>query len=292
MREDFGVLIISHERANDLITLDTLKKKKYTGKYYIIIDDEDSQIEDYYRNFGEEHIVVFSKEEVMGTFDIMDNFYSKNTEVYARNVSFKIAREKGLKYFVELDEDYLDFLFRWVDYDEEADYKALRGLKCKDIEELFEIYVDFLEKTNVKCISFSQAGDFIGGAYAAHWEQHIIRKSMNSFFFKVPDDPKDDVQFLGRMNDDVNTYVFGGMHGEYWCQLCRVALNQETSQQKKTGLSALYKDLGTYVKSMYTVMLCPTGVKVYTVGLINPRIHHNINWNLTVPKLISDRWKK
>jgi len=291
MRDDFAVLIISHERANDIITIDALKASGYTGKTYIIIDDMDRQKDDYIKNFGEDNVIIFSKAELDGTFDMMDNFDSYGTEVYARNVSFKVARDLGLKYFVELDEDYYNFNYRFESRDENG-VETLRAIYSKHLDDVFEVYIELLETVpKIKCISFAQAGDFIGGV-DSRFKQHILRKSMNSFFFRVPENPKDDVQFLGRMNDDVNTYVHGGIVGEYWCQMCRVMLRQEISQQKTTGLATLYKDFGTYVKSMYTIMLSPSSVKISTLGPSNPRIHHLINWETTVPKLISERYKK
>ena len=115
---------------------------------------------------------------------------------------------------------------------------------------------------------------------------------MNTFFFKVTDDPKEDVWFIGRMNDDVNTYVSGGIHGELWYQIARVNCTQEVTQKKGEGLTEMYKQFGTYNKSFYTVMLSPSSVKVGLLGPSDARFHHSINWNLTVPKLLNEKWKK
>ena len=52
MRTDFAVFILSHGRANRLLTVDALKKCGYTGKYYIILDNEDDSIQTYKNNFG------------------------------------------------------------------------------------------------------------------------------------------------------------------------------------------------------------------------------------------------
>jgi len=41
-------------RANNMKTVKTLEKCGYTGKWYIICDNEDKTIEDYYNNFGRE----------------------------------------------------------------------------------------------------------------------------------------------------------------------------------------------------------------------------------------------
>ena len=55
MRDDFAVFILSHGRADNLITLKTILHCGYTGKYYIIVDNEDESIDRYIEKFGQEH---------------------------------------------------------------------------------------------------------------------------------------------------------------------------------------------------------------------------------------------
>ena len=43
-KEKFAVFILSHGRANDIKTVDTLKKGNYTGKWYVVIDNGDDDI--------------------------------------------------------------------------------------------------------------------------------------------------------------------------------------------------------------------------------------------------------
>ena len=47
MRDDFAVFILSHGRADRVITYDVLRKQGYTGKIYIIIDNLDNQRDEY-----------------------------------------------------------------------------------------------------------------------------------------------------------------------------------------------------------------------------------------------------
>ena len=291
MRDDFAVFILSHGRANSLSTLKTLKKANYTGKYFIFVDDEDDQYDDYVKNCGKEHIVLFSKKAMVGTFDLFDNFEQRNTVNFARNMCFRVAREKGIKYFTEFDDDYSLFTFRYLD-DGEDGLLALRNLHITNIDEVFEAFVDCLEETGIRCLAFAQNGEMMGGAYGNVWLNHVKRKSMNTFFFKVTDNPEEDVWFIGRMNDDVNTYVSGGIHGELWYQIARVNCTQEVTQKKGEGLTEMYRQFGTYNKSFYTVMLSPSSVKVGLLGPSDARFHHSIDWNKTVPKLLNEKWKK
>ena len=63
MRSDFAVFILTHGRADNVATMGALKKGGYTGKWYMIIDDEDETAEQYRKNFGPEHVIMFDKQE-------------------------------------------------------------------------------------------------------------------------------------------------------------------------------------------------------------------------------------
>lgn len=43
-------------------------------------------------------------------------------------------------------------------------------------------------------------------------------------------------------------------------------------------MTELYLDAGTYVKSFYTVMYCPSCVVVSAMGTAHRRLHHHIKW--------------
>jgi hypothetical protein len=57
-------------------------------------------------------------------------------------------------------------------------------------------------------------------------------------------------------------------------------------------LTDIYLDNGTYVKSFYSVISSPQAVKISTMGTTHRRIHHSIDWNFAVPKIISSKFKK
>lgn len=58
MRDDCAIFILSHGRPDKVYTLKTLERTGYSGKWYLILDNEDSTIDQYVANFGKEHIVV------------------------------------------------------------------------------------------------------------------------------------------------------------------------------------------------------------------------------------------
>ena len=116
------------------------------------------------------------------------------------------------------------------------------------------------------------------------------RKAMNSFVCDV-DKP---IRFKGRMNEDVTTYVSQGNKGDLFLTYMELQLTQGNTQQGSGGMTELYKDSGTYMKSFYTVMAAPSCVTVKpfrsTQGTArrNPRLHHKIDWNKAVPKILRE----
>ena len=282
MREDFAVFILTHGRANNMYTYKALKKAGYTGKVIFVLDNEDDTLQDYYTNFGEENCFVFDKKQVAEQIDTMDLSDDRRAIVFARNVCWDIAKKLGYKYFLQLDDDYSNFRGRV------GINGSLRTFYVKDFDKLVDYIVDFLEVSGASTVAMSQIGDFIGGVGSKVFKERLTRKAMNSFFCKV-DRP---IRFYGRMNEDVTSYILNGSRGQLFFTLADVSVDHLGTQSIGGGMTASYKDSGTYVKSFYTVMACPSSVKVYEMGDTHKRIHHVINWEHAVPKIISNKFKK
>lgn len=282
LRKDFAVFILTHGRPNKMLTLDTLKKCNYTGKWYLIVDDEDKTIGEYIEKYGKDKVIVFDKYLASKTFDICDTFSDRRAVVYARNACFTIAEKLGLSYFLQLDDDYTEFRFR-IEKD-----GVLKSIYCRHIDEVFEAMLEFLDVSNCKTVALAQTGDFIGGTGSNVFKKKLPRKAMNSFFCKT----SNKFQFIGRINEDVNTYVNLGCKGELMFTVAECSLDQLATQQNKGGLTDIYLNLGTYVKSFYTVIVNPSCTKIGLMGCSDKRIHHKILWNYCTPKIISEKYKK
>ena len=68
-------------------------------------------------------------------------------------------------------------------------------------------------------------------------------------------------------------------------------IDQPETQSVAGGMSDIYLQLNTYVKSFYPVMLNPSACKVSVFRSKYPRIHHKIYEENAYPKVISDRFK-
>ena len=279
-----AVFILSHGRPDNVITYQTLRKQGYTGKIYIIVDDEDKTLSQYKEKYKGE-VIVFSKADYAQKFDIMDNFGGNKVIVYARNACYDIARKLKLDYFFEYEDDYTQFQYRNVDKD------ILRATNVNNLDAILDAMIECLDGTKANTIAFAQGGDFIGGV-SSFKNNTFKRKAMNSFVFKVNKDPKDDTLFIGRMNDDVNTYLTQGKVGKLFFQVSPINLVQLLTQSNSGGNTEAYKAYGTYVKSFYSVMAAPSCCKIDLMGRTNKRLHHKIKWNHAVPKILDEKFKK
>ena len=281
-KNNFAALILTHGRPDRVITYSTLRRYGYTGKIIIVIDDQDKAMDSYLEKYGED-VAIFSKKEIAKTFDSADNFSNQGTIIYARNASFDIAEKLGYKYFIQLDDDYVKFDFR---FDKALNY---RPKMAYNLDKVFDAFVKLIQKTNIKSICMSQGGDFIGGSESGFADKiKFKRKAMNSFVCSV--DKK--FTFFGRINEDVNTYTRLGNLGDIFLTTNQISLTQKQTQQNSGGMTGVYLTSGTYVKSFYSVMYMPSSVKISRIGNADRRIHHKIKWKNTIPMILRESVKK
>lgn len=164
------MLILSHGRADRVYTIPTLRKGGYTGRIYIVVDNEDEQQDEYIARYGKENVIVFDKLEAMKHSDTMDNYEKHNIVLYARNSCFEIAKRLGLSSFLELDDDYTAFDFRF-----EKSGK-LAAKHCTDLDRLFEAMLDFLYESDSLVVALSQGGDYIGGLNGKYFAKKLSER--------------------------------------------------------------------------------------------------------------------
>lgn len=152
----FAVLILSHGRAKNVVTVKALRQCGYTGEIYIVIDDEDSQELEYKDIYGNS-VIKFSKQTYINKTDSMNPQKPRNVVVYARNATHDIAKSLGLTHFLVLDDDYK--VFEWKIIDGEK----FKGLKFKNFDKVISKILDFLDCSNALTVAMAQGGDFIGG---------------------------------------------------------------------------------------------------------------------------------
>lgn len=282
MRDDFAVFILTHGRPEACKrTIRSLKAARYTGPWYLVLDDEDTTRDAYAERWGEDRILTFNKDEVAEGFDLGDNGGSRGVIVYARNATEKLAQELGVSYYLQLDDDYNYFAHRL------RHGETLAYAYTYRFDEVVDTFIDFLEDTGALTVAFAQGGDFIGGVHGAY-KSPTKRKAMNSFFARTGRP----IGFVGRINEDVNTYVWRGGQGDLFLTVTDFSLEQPNTQGEQGGMTGAYLGSGTYTKSFYTVMWAPSCVKISTIGETSHRLHHQIAWNNAVPKIVPGSCRK
>lgn len=275
--KDFTVFILTHGRPDNVRTLTTLKKRGYTGNWFMIVDNEDKTLDRYIKNFGADKVIVFDKKEIADRTDEGNNFDNRKVIIHARNACFEIAERLCIKYFLQLDDDYTQFAFR---------FENAIGVEpiIKDINRVFDVFLEFYKSTNVKSVAFSQGGDHIGGFSVTKMK----RKCMNSFFCST-DRP---FTFIGSINEDVNTYTTLASRGDLFFTYTSVQLTQVATQKAKGGMTDAYNLSGTYIKSFHSILYHPSSVKISMMNTSNPRLHHLVKWKNTTPMIINPKYKK
>jgi len=287
MREDFCAFILTHGRPNNVVTYRTLQTHGYTGKVFIVIDDEDETGEEYKRIYGDD-VLVFSKDEVGRYTDLFDNSPDRRSITWARNACWDLARQMGYKYFVQLDDDYYVWHYRRLGRGHRLSTSVgeeYHGWSTRSLDAVFDALVRLVETTQVTTIALSQGGDHGAGGLR---KQRFKRKAMNSLVCSV-DKP---IRFRGRLNQAVNTYVSLGHTGSLFFTDMQLQLDQLQTQENAGGLTGYYRDTGTYAKSFYTVMAAPSCTTIRRMGSVNQRLHHHIDWGKAVPLIISQEFKK
>lgn len=284
--DNFVVFILSNRRADRVVTYKTLRNSGYTGRIVIVLDNEDDTVDQYIENFGEETLYIFDKKKVAEYTDVGDCVPNRDNVVYARNACFEIAEELGYEYFFVLDDDYGSFQNRFLS---NGQYYT-RGCTVRSLDKILELVLDYYKSIpNLASIAFAQGGDFIGGKGNSYAQViKLRRKCMNSFICST----KRPFKFIGRINEDVNTYAHLGSKGELFLTLNQMVIGQGVTQSNAGGLSEYYIEHGTYMKSFYTVMYQPSSVIVQSMGIDHKRLHHRIDWNTTCPHIISEDYKK
>ena len=279
--ENFACFILTHGRADRVHTYSVLRNQGYTGRIYLIVDNEDEQIGEYKTRYADE-VIVFDKEQYLNVSDTADTEGTRSIVLPARNACHDIAATLGLDYFLELDDDYTAIFYRYPQGEQ------LKSERFSNLDEVFDSMLDFLDVSGAVTVAFSQGGDLLGGVNNSTFYEGLKRKAMNAFFCRT-DRP---FKFYGRINEDTTMNVVLGSRGKLMFTVMAAQLVQKRTQSNAGGLTDAYLDMGTYRKSFYSVMYCPSAVKISTMGETHKRIHHHIDWNKCVPKIISPKYRK
>lgn len=280
------IFILTHGRAGNVKTLNTLRNQGFNGRIILLLDNTDKQIEEYRKLYKDVEIEIFNKLEIANKIDDyhMDKSNLKSI-IYARNATFYVAKKLGIKYFIQLDDDYTNFNFRF-NSKLEYKYKTIKNIN-KAFNLLLDIFKSMPDRVITLCIA--QGGDFIGGKENKYAKKiSFYRKAMNSFICSTDRF----FEFKGRINEDVNIYTRENFLGNLLFTFNFFSLQQMQTQQNGGGMTDIYLDKGTYVKSFYSIISMPSAVTIKEMGSSYKRLHHSISWDNVTPLILREDIKK
>lgn len=277
-RNNFAVFILSHGRADTMTTLSAILKAGYLGDYYIIVDDLDKQKDRYIEKYGAAHVIVFDKNAWMEKTDTITKTGENRSPVFARNACYEIAKNLGLDYFTEFDDDLHSFSFRYVENGK------LKAAPISDLDSVFEMLVDFMEKSGAISVGLSSANGMIGGANGKY-KDGLLYSIHQAFICRT--DKR--IEFKGILNEDgIATEIYsnsGKMPFEVVC------INQSSPVRSTNagGLKELYEANDEYIRAFYSIIAAPWCLRIVKKknGFITSRKSENAQ-----PKILSERWRK
>lgn len=268
---NIALFILTHGRAHDIKTYETLKRFGTEKDVFLIVDDMDDELDEYRNTF--KNVEVFDKRSV--DVDTMTNAEEWCTPVYARNYAFELAKKKGYDYFVMLDDDISDLKIR-----AEKDGK-LRSFDIKSIDDVFDGMAEFMAHSSVALLGFLPSGAYIGGLSGAYREK--VKRDITQVFMCRT---KDGSYFKGVMNEDYIASLALANDGKTALSLFLINLFAPTRMSNKGGLHDTYAKMGVYVRDFYTCIAYPSTGR-FTSDLVFKRVKR-----ATFPMIISEAYKK
>ena len=274
---NFAIIIKSHKRANTQLTLEELKKMNYKGNLFIIVDDEDPQLNEYKENYGN-IIKVFNKDEMLKYADTLDNFNNKNNALLPAIYAKKLAENLKLDYYFLMDDDIFSIRERYEENNQ------LKGRNINNINAIIEVFINYMKKTNISCLSFGNEGGYIGGINGK-FKNGIGRNNNQNFLIKT----KDNINFLGTRNEDFNMIANYSKIGKIIFEIYRIGIRSPERGTNSGGLKDDYETSGFYVANFYSIIIAPYCCKL---GYRNDKIILKRDWKNFGPMIISEVYKK
>lgn len=280
MRDDFAVVILSYGRP-ECSTYHKLRDIGYTGKIYIILSDDDSTIDEYFKRYNKDILHVFHKDSFIE--DTEDNFDGPDSVVlYARNECLRLVKKLGLSYFCMMDDD--------LSYIKGRPYKGdkITTYSIKNLDYVFEKYIEFIESSNISGVSFGFLNSYIGG----NWKVKRVDRNIYAIYILKVDDY---IPFRGRYLEDVTFNDLNCVNDRVFLQIPIVqnvykVYNSKNRLKQNGGNQDSYRKFNDYVMKFYALMSNPSNLKLVIES--KDCVSFKKSYNSMYPMIIEEKYKK
>lgn len=277
---NFACIIISHGRPHNIPTILSLKRSGYSGKFYILIDNEDKSQEQYLKNY--EDVIIFNKNDFINKNHLLFDKSLKNVAVHARNAAENIARKLKLDYYLLLDDDIINFHYRYAD-------NRLHSEKLYDLDSAINYYIKYMSDAGIATIGLAHDGMFLGGNTQIFDSPQYSKNRIlaNAFIRNL----KYDVCWGPDMCEDFITSINENNKSNVWITLPFIGIHCKKQGMNKSksdgGNSEAYLMNGNYGVAKYAVLAHPDCYK-----LSQNMWFKCISYDMIVPRIISQEYKK
>lgn len=283
----YAVFILSHLSPDNCKTLDTLLKCNYSGKYYIVVDDEDKYLPQYKSKY-KEHLVIFNKAYYMLNSDTgLKPGDNVGCALYARNAVEDIASYLGLDAFLVMDDDVLNFKFRIINHEEQT----LKTAAINSIDAVFNNYIETIINSNITCGFFGTQNFYMGGYKLIVNGYMIERRVGSNVFIRNASKP---CKWSMSMFEDFSTCILYGSRGDIFITLPQVEcvmapqFTQLKNKNKTDGNVELYTKLSDFKRGLFPLTALPS---CCTAKMYRGKFIPYMDRNTAYPKIISNKFR-
>ena len=295
MRDDFAIFIPSYDRCEMLIdkTLHMLKKYNYSGKWFVVVDDNDPQLKTYKEKIPEEHLLIFHKPDYYDYYDTC--FNKKNIEAKLYPVAFidSIIDKLKLNYYMIIDDDMKELVFRY----DNNNQLLQKNVSSITFENFLNLYIDFLDMTCYTMISIDSNAKLMGGLKSEIFKFGYKYDLLSIYILK---NLNDRYKFCNLLHDEASSLQLNALNGRYTIMLPYVFFVNDTlknyyKDRNDGGCSSQYNTYGisiSYIKEMALLMTNPNCIELLKLKNDDKILYTRKNKKNYYPKIIDGRWKK
>lgn len=270
---DFAVLVISHRRARSIRTVHTVRGAGYTGPLYLIVDDEDPEVDEYRARYGEA-VLLFSKAEVAELVDDGDTTGDRRSPLFARYAAAAYAVRLRLTHYLLLDDDVRALYHR--------DVPPYGAQSIRDLDDALAAWRRYLTRSGAVALAMVPNG-IVGG-----YRPRLSRKALNAFLCRADRVPP----WTGRLNEDVNAFVLGGSRGLLFLTTPELQVNSPAPMSAEGGLTAVYRGIDPYRQALAAVIGHPSSLRIGYRAKLTGVAHVSITMRYTVPEIVPGSARK
>ncbi len=288
MRDDFAVFITSYKKSNNIITITSLLNAGYTGDWYVIVEDNDPELEEYKKKIPKEKLLLYNKKEQSKYYDSCDNFHILNTNLNSLSVVFYFAKKLGYKYFYIAEDDFEGYYYK-KRIKNKVLFKPL-----KNIDDIFEMSIDFMNcNDKINCLSFTSVQnttigntDFFSNKFFNYLNYNGWLCDVNKYINFKGTICNDTITFMNNYRQGNITYTLNYIKNVHKWYYDKKDKELDGSGNDEININ-YFTDILIYY--LYNLMGDPSSYKIFTK---NGKINQMFIYKYMIPKIIDGRWKK